>query len=177
MQKLTLRGYLSDYVQHLSGLDTNSISKLAKEAQSNYRLREPLFLYAYCIDKVDFLLDLTKGSELGEKFLRIRSKFSFPEFLHALETRSGALDERYHKCYHSYVCKRDMSKTYNRKKQFMRTKIKELQAAKGVTTYRIYTDLKLNGANVNAFIKHGNVNKVSVDNARKMLKYLENFNY
>ena len=173
MQKLTLRGYLSDYVRYLSGLDTNSISRLAREAQSNYRLREPLFLYAYCTDKLDLLLDAARGTEWGNTFSRLQSTLSFSDVLAALEAKNDALGERYHKCYHSYVCRRDMPKTYDRKKQLMLTKIKAFQTAKRITTYRIYTDLKLNGANVNAFVKHGDVSKVSVDTARRILAYLE----
>ena len=173
MQKLTLQGYLSGYVRYLSGLDTNNISKLANQAQTNYRLREPLFLYAYCTDKIDLLLTYTKGTELGDRFSYIRSKFSFPEVLYALETNSNLLDERYHKCYRSYVCRRDMSKTYDRKKQLMHKKIKNLQSSKNVTTYRIYTDLNLNGPNTNAFVKHGYVNKLSLDDVRMVLNYLE----
>jgi hypothetical protein len=173
VQQLTLRGYLSDYVRHLSGLETNNIKRLAKEAQNNYRLREPLFLYAYCMDKADLLLNFTSGSALGDRFLHVRSTFTFPELLHALELKDDALDERYHKCYNSYVRKRDMVKTYRRKKCLMRTRIIELQSAKQITTYRIYKDLGLNGSNVNSFIKNNKAEKLSLDVVRMMLNYLE----
>jgi hypothetical protein len=173
VQKLTLKGYLSSYVRHLSGLDTNSINRLANEAMSNHRLREPLFLYAYCTDKVDLLLEYTRETEMGDRFYHIRSKFSLPEIISALETKNSILEERYHKCYNSYVCRRDMQKTYERKKYLMRTKILELQAVKKVTTYRIYTDLGLNGSNVNSFVKNNKIEKLSLDTVRMILKYLE----
>ena len=173
VQKLTLKGYLSDYVRYLSGLDTNNMIRLAKEAQTNYRLREPLFIYAYWTNKIDLLLNSTKGTELGDKFSSIYSDFSFQKFLDALETKSNVLDERYHKCYNSYICKRDMTKTYDRKKQLMHNKIKNLQSTKSVTAYRIYSDLNLNGANTKAFLKHGDVKKLSLDAVRNILQYLE----
>ena len=47
MRELTFVGFLSRYVRELSMSGTNSISKLASEAATdNYRLREPLLLYA-----------------------------------------------------------------------------------------------------------------------------------
>ena len=47
MKELTFVGFLSLYVRELSMSGTNSISKLASEAATdNYRLREPLLLYA-----------------------------------------------------------------------------------------------------------------------------------
>lgn len=173
MQKLTFRGYLSRYVRQLSGLNTNSIVRLAKEAQTNYRLREPLFLYAYCSDRMNVLLACTSDSEWGEKFQQVSSQFSFPKLLQALESQNKVLNERYHKCYHSYACRRDMPKTYNRKKGLMRNKILQLQTQKKVTSYRVCLDLGLNRSNVTAYIKHGDVDRVSVDLARKILEYLD----
>jgi len=173
MQKLTFKSYLSNYVRYLSGLETNSIKKLAKEAQTNFRMREPLLLFAYSSGKVNLLLEATKESELGKEYCRVCASLDFPRLLYALETKSNVLNERYHKCYHSYVCKRDMAKTYDRKKKLMREKIKNLQKQKGITTYRMCTDLGLNKSNVNVFIKHGDCSKVSLEAARTMLAYLD----
>ena len=51
MRELTFVGFLSRYVRELSMSGTNSISKLAREAATNnYRLREPLLLYALFSD-------------------------------------------------------------------------------------------------------------------------------
>jgi hypothetical protein len=173
VQGLTLKGYLSGYVRQLSGLETNNIKRLAKEAHSNHRLREPLFLYAYCTDKIDLLLNYTSGSAVGDGFSRVRSAFTFPELLYALEANDNTVDERYRKCYNSFVRRRDMHKTYNRKKYLMRTRIIELQSTKQVTTYRIYKDLGLNGANVNSFIKNNKAEKLSLAVVRTILNYLE----
>lgn len=45
----------------------------------------------------------------------------------------------------------------------------------GVSNYRIYTDLKLNPGNLNAWLKHGDSSKVSLYTARKTLQYMENY--
>ena len=173
MQKLTIKGFLSGYVRYLSGLETNNISRLAKEAEHNHKLREPLFLYAFCLDKMNLLINSTHDSELRDKYSQIYESYTFPELLAALENENSALDDRFNKCYHSYVCLRDISKTYDRKKQLILNKIRELQSAKNITTYRIYTDLGLNGSNVNAFIKNGSVKRLSVDAVRRIWQYLE----
>ena len=55
----------------------------------------------------------------------------------------------------------------------MRQKVKRLQEKKGVTTYRIYTDLELNPGNLNAWLKHGDGAKVSLETARITLRYME----
>ena len=57
MRELTFVGFLSRYVRELSMSGTNSISKLAREAATNnYRLREPLLLYALSTDNSALLL-------------------------------------------------------------------------------------------------------------------------
>ena len=55
----------------------------------------------------------------------------------------------------------------------MRSKILRLQKAKQITNYRIYTDLKLNPGNTNAWLKHGSHEKISLNNARSILRYME----
>ena len=92
--------------------------------------------------------------------------------LKALVNNSQELPERYRRVYVSYT-RLMMRKNNNRhKKGLLHTKIKELQEAKSVSNYRLYTDLKLNPSNVNAFLKTGNLRKVSQDTADKLLSYL-----
>ena len=61
----------------------------------------------------------------------------------------------------------------NHTKELMRKKVKRLQEKNGVTNYRIYTDLKLNPGNLNAWLKHGDSEKVSLETARMTLRYVE----
>ena len=58
-------------------------------------------------------------------------------------------------------------------KDLMRDKIIKLQAKYQMTNYRIYTELKLNPGNMNAWLKQGEHGKVSLDTARRTLHYLE----
>ena len=47
-----------------------------------------------------------------------------------------------------------------------------LQLEKGVTTADIYRALGLNAGNVNAYLKHGDTDKVSLQNAADIMNYL-----
>jgi hypothetical protein len=173
MRKLTLQGYLKGYVRKMSMHNTCDIHRLAGEAKTNHRLREPLFLYAASAGKVGLLLKAAKDTELHGEYSKLAGLLNPADIEKALEGRSEVFGSGYHKVYRSYVSRRDVSKTDNRTKQLMHVKIVKLQASKNVSNYRLYSDLKLNGANVNAFLKHKATAKISLDNLRKMLNYLE----
>jgi hypothetical protein len=173
VRKLTLKGYLKNYVKKLSAQNTNDVYKLAAEAKKNFRLQEPLFLYAMSAGKLDLLSKSIKDNELHERLAKLAGAIDLDGVEKALESRSNALDDEYHKIYRSYVIRRDISKTDNHTKQLMHARIVKLQESKNVSNYRLYSDLKMNGANINAFLKHKATAKVSLDNLRKILNYLE----
>ena len=65
MRELTLTGFLSRYVRELSLYGTNAISGLAREAaEENYRLREPLVLYALFTDRIPLLRKSIRNDQL-----------------------------------------------------------------------------------------------------------------
>jgi hypothetical protein len=152
---------------------TSDILKLAAEAETNYRLREPLFLYAASAGKINLLLKATKEKALHECYSKLAGSIHLAEVEKALESKSDIFDEGYHKVYRSYVCRRDLPRTEDNTKRLMHSRIVRLQESKNVSNYRLYSDLRLNGANVNAFLKNKATTKVSLDNLRKMLSYLE----
>ena len=61
-----------------------------------------------------------------------------------------------------------------RVKILMADKVRKLLQESGVTTYRISKELGINYANVNSWIKHRDAKKISIENARKVLQYVEN---
>ena len=173
MRELTFKGYLEKYVRRLSMSNTNSIYRLTNEVKDNHRLRYPLLLYALCAGKVDLLLKSTKDDALLRKYTEIAERYTWHTMLKALELGDDSLDKNYLKAYNSYLRKRDMQKTNTESKMLMHEKIKRLQDAAKVSNYRIYTDLRLNAGNVNAYIKNGDTSKVSLDTARRIVAYLE----
>lgn len=174
MQELTFKGFLSKYVRSLSSQNTNSLYKLAAEAATdNPRLREPLFLFALYSQKQDVLLQATKDSKLYAEYSRMTAQYTQDEMTKALEDTSPLLPFEYHKVWKSYLSRKNKGQSDDHTKELMRQKVKRLQEKHGVTNYRIYTDLKLNPGNLNAWLKHGDSEKVSLDTARRTLQYVE----
>lgn len=173
MRELTFRGFLARYVRQLSGGDTLSIFKLAQEAEgANPRLREPLLLYAVYSGKEEILLRAVKGAELKAKYAQLLSGGT-SSMTARLECRDPALSEEYHKVWRSYQTAKNRTQSDGHTKELMRRKVKRLQERTGVTNYRIYKDLNLNPGNVNAWLKHGAGDKISLENARNVVRYVE----
>lgn len=175
MRALTFSGFLAQYVKQLAAEETNSLYKLAAEACSNNpRLREPLLLYAVYTQKEKVLLQATKEPNLRMEYQRMVTLYSADMMTELFEQASPELPAEYHKVWRSYQSRRNRGQVDEHTKELMRLKVKRLQAQKGVTNYRIYTDLKLNPGNLNAWLKHGDAEKVSLETARRILRYVEN---
>lgn len=175
MRDLTFAGYLKSYVRSLSTTETNSLYKLAEEAaDKNPRLREPLLLYAVFTDKTEVLLGAAKVPALYSDYNNLTNRYDKAGFEAALQEASSPLPEEYKKVWRSYLSKKNRLQNDNHTKDLMRNKVVKLQKAKGVSNYRLYADLGLNPGNFNAWLKYGDPNKVSLDTARRTVKYLEN---
>ena len=175
MRELTFKGFLTQYVRRLSKSDTNSLYKLAAEAgNDNPRLREPLFLYALYSDKQAVLLQATKKPGLHSEYQKM-AQYSAEEMTQLLKSDSAMLPPEYHKVWKSFQSQKNRGQAEDHTKELMRQKVRRLQDQCGVTNYRIYTDLKLNPGNVNAWLKHGVADKVSLDTARRTLRYVEGY--
>lgn len=176
MRELTFKGFLAQYVKRLSKFDTNSLYKLAEEASSdNARLREPLFLFALYSGKQTVLLQATKDQHLFAEYQKMVSQYSAQQMTQMFEDKDSMLPNEYHKVWRSFQSQKNRVQSDDHTKELMRLKVKRLQERCGVSNYRIYTDLKLNPGNVNAWLKHGVADKVSLDTARRTLRYVEGY--
>jgi len=176
MRKLTFEGFLRRYVRELSFENTNSIYKLAHEATNeNPRLREPLFLYAVFNGKVDELKSaVAHSSELQQVYSPIFSKYAERDNLRqAVVYNHDDLPNEYKKVYRSFQTLQKQPESDSHTKSLMRSKIERMKAQKGISNYRIYTDLKLNPGNFNDFMKNSKLEKMSLDKLREILEYLE----
>ena len=174
MRELTFRGFLTQYVRNLSVGTTNSLYKLAEEAsKDNPRLREPLFLYALYSQKQDVLLQATKDATLHAIYFEMTQRYTTDAMTEVFVSGSEEVPAEYTKVWRSYMSKKNRGQADAHTKELMRQKVKRLQEKHGVTNYRIYTDLKLNPGNLNAWLKHGDSDKVSLDTARRTLRYVE----
>lgn len=174
MRELTFKGFLTKYVRQLSTQETNSLYKLVPEANAdNPRLKEPLLLYAACSQKQEVLLSAAKKLPLYSEYHSVLSQYSAEDLLELLASEAPNLPFEYHKVWRTYLNRKNKVQADDHTKELMRQKVRRLQEISGVSNYRIYTDLKLNPGNLNAWLKHGKSDKVSLDIARKTLRYVE----
>ena len=174
MRQLTFRGFLERYVQSLSGKHTTSIYANVREInEGNYRLREPLFLYAASTGKLRVLLRAAKGTALFEAYQELAEDYSGQALFRSLENEPTTLPPEYARIWHSFQSEKRMGERDVRLKTIMRERVLALQKEKGITAYRICKDLGLNNANVNAWLKNAAQNKVGIHTARAVLTYVE----
>ena len=175
MRKLTFEGFLKQYVAELSGVQTASVHKLAACLNENPRLKEPLFLYALAFNKVELLLRYTVTSAVVAEYEQLSNRYSLAQMLLLLENQSLELPEGYLKVWRSYCFVRDAALADNDTKELIHRRVVEIQQKKHLTNYRIYADLKLNPGNVNAWLKHNDSSKMSLDCARQIYKYAKSY--
>ena len=175
MRALTFVGFLSRYVRELSMSGTNSISKLAREAATdNYRLREPLLLYALFTDNRALLRNSIDNDALNKQYNAIFDQYNKAQMLQALEVNNPALPAEYRKVWRSYLAQKNRKETDAQTKELIRQRILSMQKEKGVSNYRIYKALGLNPGNINDWLKNGAGEKVSLDTARKAFEFVQN---
>ena len=165
MRKLTMLGFLSQYVRELAEADTLNVQKLYSIVQSgNYRLKEPLFLYCYYNKKADILTRYLNASDM-EEFLVMVKVVESGNFTSLLPN--------YVKVFNAYEYQYNKHDNETRIKMLMVKKITRLQTEKGVSNYRVYTDLRINPGNYDSFVKGRNYSKLSLNKSREILNYLE----
>jgi hypothetical protein len=173
MRLLTFEGFLKQYIAALSKKQTMSLALLAREvAEGNLRLKEPLFLYAFITGKERLLFRQISDVQLRNNFDNVFGRRSRESLLEDLAADMPDLPTAYRKVWRSFVRMRDTKKNENQTKLMILKKIKALQTEKGISNYRIHTDLRLNPGNLNAFIKHENPLKISLDSAREVLDFV-----
>lgn len=173
MRELTFEGFLRCYVQALSMHDTLNIRVLAEEAaKENPRLREPLVLYALLYGKDHLLCRAAVNTVFGELCAEWSKKYDRASLLEALEN-GGELPREFEKVWNSYKARRDRCKFNDEKKELIRNRVLSLCEEGRISRYRIYTDLNMNPGNVNAWLKHGNADKVSLSAAKEILNYVK----
>lgn len=173
MRMLTFRSFLRRTLQQLSQNSSSAPLQLAKELPEDPRLLEPLGLYAACA------LEPARRAHLLRACPALAAEFAARPFLQGpaqeLPLRLEELEptDPYYKVWRSYCSVRDRCKADNHAKALMNQKIRRLQQQKGITNYRLYTDLHLNPGNLNAYLKHNDCSKVSLTTARRALRYLQ----
>ena len=163
---LTFQGFLKQYIKSISYCESYCLKKIDKEADRNYRVVAPEVLYIK-ITHTAFQQDMLQSKRLNNAFTELENYNNIEAAL-----QQHLLKEDYQKIYNSYLVRKNRHKTETDTKALIHKKIRFLQTAKNISNYRIYTDLHLNHGNVNDFLTNGNTNKISLDNAKKILEYV-----
>ena len=175
MRELTFAGFLHRYVRELSMTGTSSVSRLACEAAAdNYRLREPLLLYALFTDRSALLQGGPDNEALNKQFAAVLDQYSKDEMLQALKENDPALPAGYRKVWRSFLARKNRKETDAQTKELIRRRILSMQKEKGLSNYRIYKTLGLNPGNINDWLKNGAGEKVSPAVARKAFAFMQN---
>lgn len=164
MNKILFHNYLKKYLSMVADKKTVSVSYLYLESKHNKRIIDPLILYCVFNNKTEILNKYT--DKYIHLYKKIRSaNYDYEEFK----------DFSFAKIYDSFLHEINRNNYDNDTKSKMHKNIVNIKKEKGISNYRIYTDLKLNPGNVNAYIKNNDVTKLSLSTAKIIVNYLYNY--
>ncbi len=165
MRQLEFNGYLKWYIADISGQSSFNIHRLVKLTEKNYRLFDSLMLYCCLNNKKDIFNKYTKNKY--ENLVKHISKDTF------LSKKYNEYD--FQKIWEGYQHQLKRVEYDNNIKDKIRNNTIKVMEEKGITKYRIYTDLNLNGGNINDYLTNGNVSKVSLETAKKIYYYVRDW--
>lgn len=166
MRKLTFEGFLKQYIKALSSCNSYCLKKVEREAESNYRVVAPMVLLAK-MSADEAKIGAIKSERLKKAFAELANVNDIEKAL-----KNNVLSDEFQKVYKTYLTLYKKHENENHTKTLMLAKIRKEQAKKHISNYRIYTDLKLNHGNINDFLTNGNVNKLSLETAQRILDYV-----
>lgn len=170
MAELTFQKFLKSYMRQLSEQNTVSIIRLADEAScTNYRLREPLMLYAMVTGQSDKLLCATKDAELYKEYHSILTTYLKEQVLVILAEGTDELPKNYHKVWRSYVSVRDRDLVDQETIGLIRDKIHKLREKHEIPITEIRNAMSLKPAKYTRWMVHGDCKAVTLAEARTAL--------
>ena len=166
MRKLTFPTFIKYYLWDLSDSKTLNIHKLAEETTTNYRLLEPLVLYCLYFKKTHIL-----KKYIDEKYISIVDEVN----LENVFSDKYSNDYSFIKVRTSYQRRTEKYEYGKTIKSMIRENIKKEMDKKNLSIYFIYKSLHLNKGTVNAFISKGDVDKLSLETAKKIYNFVDNY--
>jgi len=173
MRRPSFEGWVTRELSYLSGEGTINLRRLAYLAQaSNPRLRERLVLYAIATGKEERLRSFLYREDIIEELTTLSQELRGKDFNNPAILSELQLPSRYMKALLSFKAAFQKIDTRNESKKLRWEKSVQLQREKGVPNTQICQYLNLDAGNVNTYLKHGAVEKLSLENATKIMKYL-----
>lgn len=162
MRQQHFLGYVKDYLKDISGLPSLNIHKLSKLLKKNYRIKDSLIVYCVLANKKEILNKYTKNEYA--LILRNLDETNILDY--------STIDYDFKKIWDSYQNKMKYKEHDDVFKTKLRSNILQLMEEKGISKYRIYSDLNLNPGNINAYLKNNDCGKVSSETAKKIYRYV-----
>ncbi len=172
MRKLSLKSYLEKQMVTLSGLNSKSLYRFSAMSEKNARLKDTVVLYLMLFVKEEL------KQHLLNKYPYLRSGCEKLDGITQDNVESFLADDtlsEYRTIYENYLNTIGTRDNENRIKRMMYDRIMLLQQEKRITNYAIYKALKLNPGNANAFLKNGDVSKLSLDTVRRILEFVNQY--
>ena len=176
MRRFSFKGWLAKELRYLSGEDTLNLRRLAYLAQGPQpRLRERLVLYAVANGMAErlrgYLYDERLIAELDVVDAELgRRNISNPDCLKGAELSS--IPSRYSKAISSFMSAYYSIESRNESKRLRWQKTVQLQKRKGISNAKIYQALGYNPGNINAYLKHGDIARVTLGTATEIMEYV-----
>lgn len=173
MSRPTFRGWLKLELGRMSGLKTISIHKLAILArEENSRLVEPLLLYAMETGAVPRLMAFIGDKQIEQEYRDVLSVCKDKSILDLVEREEQVLPWSYKKLLRNWRVVEQRAWQIENSKRMRLERSLQLMKEKNVSNAQIYQVLNLNPGNTNAYLKHRDISKLSLENATKIMKYL-----
>ena len=173
MRRPNFKGWVTRELSYLSGEDTLKFRRLSFLAQTSVpRLRERLILYAVEINRVDKLRNYLFQVEMLEELNELAQVLDGQDLNDPSLVEKVQLPSRYSKALQSFRVAYNRIDSRNESKKLRWEKSIQLQKEKGVPSSQIYSFLNLDAGNVNTYLKHGAIDKISLENATRIMKYL-----
>lgn len=172
MRKLSLKSYLEKEMVTLSGPNSKSLYRFSALSEKNARLKNTVVLYLMLFVKEGLKRHLLNKYPYLSSGCQKLSGITTENIENFLEGNS--LSE-YRTIYENYLNRINKQANEDKVKHMMFQRITELQQEKGITNYAVYKALNLNPGNANAFLKNGDVSKLSLDTVRRILEFVNQY--
>lgn len=175
MRRPVLKRWLRRELMALSGLDRFSLRKMAAMAQSSHaRLAEPLFLYCKECGQLEALLALTYKGETTTLYHKLEDALGDVDLseLALSGTAPEILPRACAKHLNSFAVDYRKTETIAESKLMRLNRCRALQLETGAGNVEICSALGLDPGNVCAFLKHGDLGRVTLKDATAIMKHL-----
>ena len=173
MSKLSFSGWLKLELGRMSGLKTVSIHTLAALAQEeNSRLAEPLLLFAIETGSVSRLMSFVDDKEIKREYREILDLCDGKSILKLDKTEEESLPWSYRKLLNNWKAVENKAAHIENSKRMRLERSLQLMKEKSISNAQVYQALNLNPGNTNAYFKHNDTSKLSLDNSTRIMKYL-----